>query len=556
MSKMTEITPYSLVNLMSDLHKGFIRIPDFQRDMIWTRDQVQELLESIVKGYPIGSILLWKTTEELKIRNPLDLKLPDPTSDSERLYLLDGQQRLISLYQVLHGKLQLGKKTKTKLQAFVNLDEEDEDKKFLIVPEEELKDKPLDLENGYLPMSRLFSYGIDHSTSINSSVLMKLALTPERSKTYTQLYVSFWNLNLPAVKTSQSLSVACNIFERLNNTGTQLTVADLMVAITYKKDFNLRTSLSNINEQLDQNYFGIDNRTILQCMSSCLQRGTEKDNIINSASEIQPEWAKTTEALGVAIDFLKKHCKVPTSYFLPYEITLAPLAFYFYINRGKKPDEETVRRLKKYFWFNAFSERYSAAQGTKTFEDIQSMLKLNSIGATPSVNLFNYHDETITKEKILETEMVGNSSFALSILCFLALQTPREFKNNEPVTLDQTFGESNQKQLHHIFPINYLKKKNKEPHYLTEIKPFINSIANISLISRGTNRAIWDSEPKVYFSQFEKENTHLQEALSSHLIGDLNDFGIRNNDFPTFINKRAEAIANAINNFVNTLKQP
>ena len=106
------------------------------------------------------------------------------------------------------------------------------------------------------------------------------------------------------------------------------------------------------------------------------------------------------------------------------------------------------------------------------------MLKLSS---NPTVNLFNYYEGTITKQKIMETEMASNSSFALTILCFLALQTPREFKNNEIVTLDQTFGESNQKQLHHIFPINYLKTKfSKERHYLTEVKPYINSIANIS----------------------------------------------------------------------------
>jgi hypothetical protein len=552
MSKMTEIVPYSLVNLMADLHKGIIRIPDFQRDIIWTREQVQELLESVDKGYPLGSILLWKTTEELKIRDPLELKIGSPAPGSEISYLLDGQQRLISLYSVLHGKLELGKKIKTKLQVFYNLDEKDEDKKFAIASEDELKEKPLELENGYLPMARLFSFGVDHATSINSNILMKLAGTPERSKTYTQLYVSFWNLQFPAVKTGQSLSVACNIFERLNNTGTQLTVADLMVAITYKRDFNLRVSLANLNEQFDQNYFAIDGRTVLQCMSSCFKQGTEKDDITSSANEIQPEWSKTTEALKLAIDFLKKHCQVPTSNFLPYEITLAPLTFYFYINSGKKPNEETLKRLKKYFWFNMFSERYTSSQPSKTAEDIENMLKLSS---NPTVNLFNYYEGTITKQKIMETEMASNSSFALTILCFLALQTPREFKNNEIVTLDQTFGESNQKQLHHIFPINYLKTKfSKERHYLTEVKPYINSIANISLISKGTNRAIWDSEPSLYFSQFEKENQHLQMALDSHLIQNLDDFGILTNDFPKFIGKRAEVIANAINDFANSLK--
>jgi len=546
MPEKTEIQPYSLIGLMAEIKKGNIRIPDFQRGYIWTKDQVMDLLESVWNGYPLGSILLWKTNEKLKERDPLDLRLPEPTPNSDRLYLLDGQQRLISLYSVIHGKLHLGKKKKLKYEAFFNLDK----KEFVIESEDELKAQPLELENGFLSLKDMLTFADDKYTSVSqkADILTRLAGTPERIVTYTTLFNCFTALSFPAITNGQSLSVACNIFERLNNTGTQLTVADLMVAITYTHDFNLRDKLSTFNEQLDSYYFALNERTILQCISACLQKGTEKSDIISSAGEIHSHWAKTTESVGLAIDFLKNHCSVPTSNFLPYEIALAPLSYFFYLYGGKQLDQTRMQKLKKYFWLNMFSERYTSKAG----EDIGNMVKLI---ADPTANLFDYYDFPITKEMILDTEMSFNSSFVLTILCFLASRIPREFKNNVVVKLDQTFGESNQKQLHHIFPVNYLKTHfGKDRHYSTHIKPYINNIANISLISRASNREIWDTEPSTYFSAFEKENKKFEEALKSHLIYNLDDFGIQTNDFQRFIDKRAETIASEINIFATSLK--
>ncbi|HML03871.1 MAG TPA: DUF262 domain-containing protein [Candidatus Bathyarchaeia archaeon] len=547
MPEKTEIQTYSLIGLLSEMRKGNIRIPDFQRGYIWTEDQVLELLESVWNGYPLGSILLWKTNEKLKERDPLDLNLPDPVEGSDRLYLLDGQQRLISLYSVIHGKLHFGRRDKIKHEAFFNLDT----KEFAIVPEDELKDKPLELEKGYLPLTKLFHFPDDKYTSASQDphILTRLAATPARIIAYTTLYNCFTSMAFPAITNGQTLSVACNIFERLNNTGARLTVADLMVAITYKKDFNLRDRLSNFNDELDTNYFAVDERTILQCISACLKEGTERSHIIDSASEIHTNWGKTTESIGLAIDFLKNHCSVPTSNFLPYEIVLAPLTYFFYLHGGKQLDQTRIQKLQKYFWENMFSERYTSSQPTRAGEDIRNMVKLFS---DSNANLFNYLDFEIPKEAIMETEMAFNSSFAVTILCFMASRTPKEFKNNTAVKLDQTFGESNQKQLHHIFPVHYLKTKIKERHYSNEIKPYINSIANISLISKGTNRAIWDSPPSEYFAKFEKENPNLETALKSHLISDIDEFGIRTNDFSRFIQKRSEAIATEISTFMDS----
>jgi hypothetical protein len=152
--------------------------------------------------------------------------------------------------------------------------------------------------------------------------------------------------------------------------------------------------------------------------------------------------------------------------------------------------------------------------------------------------------------------MSFSSGLAVTVLCFLATKNPCEFQNHLPVQIDRTFGEANQTQLHHIFPTNYLKNKfeKDEKYFKSNIKPYMNSMANISLISKGANRDIWDKEPSVYFGDCEKSNPNLSGDLESQLITSLDDFGIRNNDFPKFIDKRAERVANEINSFAISLK--
>ena len=94
--------PFS--SLISDIEKGNIKIPQFQRNFVWNKEKSAKLLDSIVKAYPIGTLIFWKTKEELRsIRNLGGIELP-PTPEGDFInYVLDGQQRLTSLFASLKG---------------------------------------------------------------------------------------------------------------------------------------------------------------------------------------------------------------------------------------------------------------------------------------------------------------------------------------------------------------------------------------------------------------------------------------------------------------------
>ena len=87
-----------------EIEKGSVKIPQFQRDFVWTKQKSGELLDSILKGYPIGTFIFWKTKEELRaIRNIGGLELPKTPKGDYILYVLDGQQRLTSLFAAVKG---------------------------------------------------------------------------------------------------------------------------------------------------------------------------------------------------------------------------------------------------------------------------------------------------------------------------------------------------------------------------------------------------------------------------------------------------------------------
>ena len=90
--------------LITNIESGRVKIPQFQRKFVWSLDMTVKLLDSIVKGYPIGSFILWKTKDRLRsIRNVGGVNLPEPPKGDMIQYVLDGQQRMTSLYVAMKG---------------------------------------------------------------------------------------------------------------------------------------------------------------------------------------------------------------------------------------------------------------------------------------------------------------------------------------------------------------------------------------------------------------------------------------------------------------------
>ena len=99
--------PLTIRRLVDRITSGDIRIPAFQRNFVWETEQVAFLLDSIYKGFPIGTVIIWKTDARLQSEKDLGaFKLPDPAKDYPVNYVLDGQQRLTSLFSTFQTDLE------------------------------------------------------------------------------------------------------------------------------------------------------------------------------------------------------------------------------------------------------------------------------------------------------------------------------------------------------------------------------------------------------------------------------------------------------------------
>ena len=91
-------------NLIANIEQGQIKIPQFQRKFVWSIEETAGLIDSILKGYPIGTFIIWETNDRLRsIRNIGNFQFPDTPDGNTVQYVLDGQQRMTSLYVALRG---------------------------------------------------------------------------------------------------------------------------------------------------------------------------------------------------------------------------------------------------------------------------------------------------------------------------------------------------------------------------------------------------------------------------------------------------------------------
>ncbi|HEC1786220.1 TPA: DUF262 domain-containing protein, partial [Campylobacter lari] len=91
-------------DIIRNINEGFYQIPKFQRDFVWKKEQVAKLIDSLIKGFPIGSFILWKTKERLRSLKKIgNYFLNDIKEGDFVLYVLDGQQRMTSLYLAING---------------------------------------------------------------------------------------------------------------------------------------------------------------------------------------------------------------------------------------------------------------------------------------------------------------------------------------------------------------------------------------------------------------------------------------------------------------------
>ena len=208
-------------SLINDIERGLIKIPQFQRDFVWEMKKSAELLDSIVKGYPIGTFIFWKTKERLRsLRNIGNLSLPEPPEGDFVELVLDGQQRITSLFAALKG-LQVereGSRTDDFNEIYLNLKAEEGER---IVILDKTDKNPKDI-------IRLKTLLYGKLTELNQ-------YPPEHHDLISEYKTRIESYNFPIILIEdKTIDVATEIFTRINVSGKDLTLFQIMVAKTFE----------------------------------------------------------------------------------------------------------------------------------------------------------------------------------------------------------------------------------------------------------------------------------------------------------------------------------
>ncbi len=514
--------------LVLGVKSGDIKLPKFQRPFVWTKNDIIKLWDSIYNGYPIGSVLLWLTHEKLASEREIaDLEINQREEEYPTNYVLDGQQRLSSLCGPLFW---IGKNMKSPWNIVFDLDKE----KFIY-------------HNGIdrvslFPLNKLLD-----TRDFNKQCSAFESAGDKAEKYYTnanRLLNSIKDYKIAAVKIGDmKLSEVAPIFERINSSGRQLTMVDLMRAATWKGGFDLNNAIKSVKEACERkNFEDIKETHILRSISACVGLGIHKEDIDKlrdcTSDELKLAAIKSVDAYQLAVDFLTSELPLPSISYLPYALQLTYLVEYFNINSD--PNIHEREQLKNWFWKTSFTGHFGRANTgliTKNLSYIRDFAtgKIDTIPVEEKVNFKGFTLDSF----------VLNKASSLTYALLLGEQKPLSLLNGGAINLKRALAYTNKLEFHHIFPKAYLKD-------LKFSKVQINYHSNICMLNLTNNREISNAKPSIYFREIEKRiGDKLEIVLKSNFMN-LKAFeaGLKN-DYEGFIEIRKDLISEGIKNLVD-----
>jgi hypothetical protein len=372
-----------LEQLVSDIRRGEIRLPKFQRPFVWDKEDMLNLWDSIYNGYPIGSVLLWHSSESLKSEREIyGFSVQEsaveiyPTN-----YLLDGQQRLTTVCGALYWD---GDDIDSMWAINFDLDTE----KFVYA-----KSKG---QSNLFPLNKLLN------TSDFIRQCMKFESMPNPKKYYEaaeMLLRSVKDYKVAVVKIGElSLNEVAPIFERINSTGRKLTMVDLMRAATWKEGFDLTKYIDDFLDSLAlEGFRDIPESVVLRGISAASGLGINKGDIDGlrdlSVVKLRLAFDASKKATIEGLRFLERELGLDDFSYLPYGIQLTYVAEFFRVNA--QPSEVQLATLKNWLWTTSVTRYFSGAstgQNSRDLAEVRSLAQGKTTSLSPTMSVIDATD--------------------------------------------------------------------------------------------------------------------------------------------------------------------
>lgn len=488
----------TISNIIQRVDSGVLRIPEFQRGYVWNPDDVAMLMDSLYKGYPIGMVVLWRTTERLRAERPLGSTTRRTVGEhGEVLYVLDGQQRLTSMYEVFSPNHPDPPKWSSVYFDTINTHHDGHPRFITLDPENAQPGQ-------HFPLRALMD-PLAFATKRSN-------FPPDQWPLIDNLYRAFSRVCLHThdIATDDRVAVA-EVFSRINRQFKRLDTVELLTAWVWDQGFNLTAELDAFADELTHNGFsGLSPKRhlLLQVCAGILCNTTKIDQLLSMPRSVIPDnLDRIKQAIRRAVDFLTAEFNITSIDALPHQAMLVPLAVYFTTTATSKPHLARHRStLLQWFWRTSLSDRYRASSGSAATADLHPMKELRThdkqdIGkvwvkpAAPQTYL----------TKTLNTQGADTKAFLL----MLADAAPRSFISGAPVTLGRFLTVTNAKHNHHLMPKAFLAKHVAAGNKFS-FHP--DALANIALISGADNLELGGDAPRHYRAKM--PDTDLPDILA------------------------------------------
>ncbi len=538
-----DTNPRELKDLLRQIHKGESVLPDFQRDFVWDPYMTMELIISIAENYPAGSLLRIRNTQNLFAYREF---AGAPLVDGQKpIYLvLDGQQRLTSLYQAFYGvgdnKFFLNLKKMMDGDSF-------EDCIFYVRANHENAKRYEKLEAQVkeliMPLDILKGGGGEYNRWVRE-VSRSLDDESARIRLEDNLYgVDHWvqaidDYKFPVVTLSDSTSAeaVCTIFETLNRTGVKLSPFELLTARFWHQNLNLRDRWTSAKEDhpiIDE--FGIDPYYVLQIIAIISkERPTiKRSDVMNLEKQaVERHWDSAISGLQQALTFLQNQCGIVIPILLPYITIVVPMAAMFSrLDALKGPKIGAAKdKIERWFWCAVFGQKYESSPTSQSALDFVEVTKWIDGGEPPqTIDTFHF-DPTNLIYTTPRQRAVYRGTLAL-----VMKNHARDFHSHH--ILNAEVIRQNEVDDHHIFPNKFLERKGVEAKLR-------DCVLNHTYIDRKTNIRIKDRAPSDYMNEIlqDRKEDKFGELLNSHILPTQKGKFFFTDDYDGFLEWRQEKI--------------
>lgn len=596
---MFQTTPEKLQDLLNHAHEGKIQLPDFQRSYVWNDDEIQNLIASVAKGYPIGAFLSLKTGGEVRFK-PRLLEGVDSNGakhSEPQVLLLDGQQRLTSLYQTFYSKnpvrtlntrgKEIDRYYYLDIQKAIRAGADIKDA-IIGVPEDRVlrknfgRDVNIDLstcdrefENHAFPLDGVFqnlawwkwinawqSYWKDRGEDVSSW----------GAAVVEGVIGQITGYQIPVIQLDQSNSreAICLIFEKVNTGGQRLNTFELLTATYAADEFDLREDWSG---PLDKSRQGRRERILgspridvlggvysTDFLQACALIHTREERLAKEREGVEgkdlPQVSCSRESLlSLPLDAYKRYAddvehgfaeaasflhqqKIIARKDVPYGSLLVGLAAAFAILRREDRilSAKDRNKVARWFWSATLGEVYGASPETLLARDVPELVSwIRSDGPIPrTLNVAIFQQDRLRSLR-------GRQSGAYkAIHALLMAYGCKDFVTGKPTELMSFFHD--RIDIHHIFPKSWCEKNG-----ISRDLYDYDSIVNKTPISAETNRSIGSAAPSVYLKRIEERYSISPEELDDILVTHcIEPKHLRQDDFYAFFNARIEALSDII----------